>query len=65
MYIAEVNDSSGLLPGLQSGSRFHRPRPVVKRVKESQNMARDTMSIEPIGSTNAEIIGIVREISRP
>ena len=58
------HDSSGLLPGLQSAADFIAPD-VVKRVKESQNMARDTMSIEPIGSTNAEIIGIVREISRP
>ena len=56
--------SSGLLPGLQSAADFIAPD-VVKRVKESQNMARDTFPIEPIGSTNAEIIGIVRELSRP
>ena len=59
------NNSSGLLPGWQSGSDFIDPA-LVKRVNESQNKARDTFSIDPIiGSTNAEIIGIVRELSRP
>ena len=58
------NNSAGLLPGLQNAADFIAPD-IIKRVNESQNKARNTMSIEPIGSTNAEIIGIVREISRP
>lgn len=58
------HDSSGLLPGLQSAADFIAPD-VVKRVNESQNMARDTIPIDAIGSTDDEIIGIVREVSRP
>ena len=58
------NNSAGLLPGLQNAADFIAPD-IVKRVNESQNKARNTMSIEPIGSTNAEFIGIVRELSRP
>ena len=59
------HNSAGLLPGLQNAADFIAPD-IVKRVNESQNKARNTMSIDPIiGSTNAEIIGIVRELSRP
>lgn len=58
------NNSSGLLPGLLSGSDFIDPA-LVKRVNESQNIARDTIPIKPIGSVDTKITGIVRELSRP
>lgn len=57
-------NADGLLPGWQSGN--HRIDPaLVNRVKESLNITRNTIPIEPIGSTNAAITGIVRELSSP
>ena len=57
-------NSTGLLPGWQHGSDFIDPE-LVKRVNESQILARDTMRIEPIGRRTAEIVGVVRERSKP
>ena len=57
-------NTSGLLPGWQRGSDSIDSN-LVKRVSESQSLARDTMRIDPIGRMTAEIVGVVRERSGP
>lgn len=56
--------STGLLPGLKRGTDSIDSR-VRARAKENRSPARDTMRIEPLGSRNVTIVGVVRERSQP
>ena len=55
---------SDLLPGWQRGGDSI-DLAIVARVSESQSVTREIMRIEPHGSINAEIVGIVRERLQP
>ncbi len=56
--------SYDLLSGLRRGSDSISPV-VYRRARESRNIARETMRIEPFGSIPVEIVGVVRERSQP
>lgn len=60
-------DSQGsydLLPSLRRG-RDSIASAVLRRARESRNMTRETMRIEPHGPKFVEIVGVVRERSQP
>ncbi len=53
-----------LLPGLRGGKDSIAPA-ITKRVLGSGNLGRETMRIDPLGSSPVEITGVVREWSQP
>ena len=53
-----------LLPGLRGGKDSIAPA-ITKRVLGSGNLARETMRIDPLGSSPVEITGVVRQWSQP
>ena len=53
-----------LLPSLRGGRDSIVPA-ITKRVRESRNLVRETMRIDPLGSSAEEITEVVRERSQP
>ena len=59
-----IDDNRGLLPGLVHAPR--EPDPVaVGKLRESQNLARDTVRMDPLGSIPVEITGVVQDRVTP
>ena len=53
-----IDENHGLLPGLVHAPREPDPF-VVSKLRQSQNLARDTVRMDPLGSIAAEITGVV------
>ena len=58
------HNPTGLMYGWRNGKDSIDPA-LARRANESQNLTRNTVAIEPIGSIDAEFIGVVRERLNP